>query len=130
MILRPPRSTRTDTLFPYTTLFRSLLRRFDRLGDPRADHRLALGKLAVHHAREQRLLTEDAKQVVLQRQVEADEAGVALPTGPAAALVVAAAAFVPHRAQHDQAARGLHLLPPRLDPVLDPRFGPVPLPSF
>src|SRR3546814_2504481 len=26
MILRPPRSTRTDTLFPYTTLFRSLLR--------------------------------------------------------------------------------------------------------
>src|SRR3546814_12904685 len=27
MIRRPPRSTRTDTLFPYTTLFRSLLRR-------------------------------------------------------------------------------------------------------
>src|SRR3546814_2532715 len=26
MILRPPRSTRTDTLFPYTTLFRSALR--------------------------------------------------------------------------------------------------------
>src|SRR3546814_13355424 len=25
MIRRPPRSTRTDTLFPYTTLFRSLL---------------------------------------------------------------------------------------------------------
>src|SRR3546814_17275504 len=25
MILRPPRSTRTDTLFPYTTLFRSRL---------------------------------------------------------------------------------------------------------
>src|SRR3546814_7132055 len=29
MIRRPPRSTRTDTLFPYTTLFRS--RRFERL---------------------------------------------------------------------------------------------------
>src|SRR3546814_4077678 len=28
MILRPPRSTRTDTLFPYTTLFRSSLERF------------------------------------------------------------------------------------------------------
>src|SRR3546814_19419170 len=28
MIRRPPRSTRTDTLFPYTTLFRS-----DRAGD-------------------------------------------------------------------------------------------------
>src|SRR3546814_16906479 len=27
MYRRPPRSTRTDTLFPYTTLFRSFLRR-------------------------------------------------------------------------------------------------------
>src|SRR3546814_2111057 len=27
MIRRPPRSTRTDTLFPYTTLFRSLYHR-------------------------------------------------------------------------------------------------------
>src|SRR3546814_9196564 len=26
MIRRPPRSTRTDTLFPYTTLFRSILK--------------------------------------------------------------------------------------------------------
>src|SRR3546814_14533997 len=26
MIRRPPRSTRSDTLFPYTTLFRSMLR--------------------------------------------------------------------------------------------------------
>src|SRR3546814_15137934 len=29
MIRRPPRSTRTDTLFPYTTLFRSRLRRIE-----------------------------------------------------------------------------------------------------
>src|SRR3546814_10167226 len=29
MIRRPPRSTRTDTLFPYTTLFRSVLAWFD-----------------------------------------------------------------------------------------------------
>src|SRR3546814_2378566 len=28
MIRRPPRSTRTDTLFPYTTLFRSLREQF------------------------------------------------------------------------------------------------------
>src|SRR3546814_2573548 len=28
MIRPPPRSTRTDTLFPYTTLFRSLIPRF------------------------------------------------------------------------------------------------------
>src|SRR3546814_17817541 len=35
MIRRPPRSTRTDTLFPYTTLFRSARHRehrFDRFG--------------------------------------------------------------------------------------------------
>src|SRR3546814_13668907 len=30
MIRRPPRSTRTDTLFPYTTLFRSRLTGFNR----------------------------------------------------------------------------------------------------
>src|SRR3546814_13074662 len=36
MVRRPPRSTRTDTLFPYTTLFRSLVLEvpedFDALG--------------------------------------------------------------------------------------------------
>src|SRR3546814_2034710 len=31
MLRRPPRSTRTDTLFPYTTLFRSAWRRIPRL---------------------------------------------------------------------------------------------------
>src|SRR3546814_14782263 len=37
MIRRPPRSTRTDTLFPYTTLFRSIVDRVlysYRIGDP------------------------------------------------------------------------------------------------
>src|SRR3546814_9442367 len=34
MIRRPPRSTRTDTLFPYTTLFRSDV--FERAGSDRA----------------------------------------------------------------------------------------------
>src|SRR3546814_4651290 len=38
MIRRPPRSTRTDTLFPYTTLFRSL-GGFLELGLVRPDHR-------------------------------------------------------------------------------------------
>src|SRR3546814_10677944 len=36
MILRPPRSTRTDTLFPYTTLFRSVIHHpglLDELGE-------------------------------------------------------------------------------------------------
>src|SRR3546814_15225565 len=41
MIRRPPRSTRTDTLFPYTTLFRSYLRQLGvlmalRLNDKKA----------------------------------------------------------------------------------------------
>src|SRR3546814_9826118 len=34
MIRRPPRSTRTDTLFPYTTLFRSLRRANRRDASP------------------------------------------------------------------------------------------------
>src|SRR3546814_10815903 len=38
MIRRPPRSTRTDTLFPYTTLFRSVL----------ADRCLCRGLLVIH----------------------------------------------------------------------------------
>src|SRR3546814_8482880 len=33
MIPRPPISTRTDTLFPYTTLFRSLTMKIDRVSD-------------------------------------------------------------------------------------------------
>src|SRR3546814_6282949 len=51
MIRRPPRSTRTDTLFPYTTLFRSV----DRLAEPRRharshhlDHRAGRGARLAH----------------------------------------------------------------------------------
>src|SRR3546814_13801135 len=50
MIRRPPRSTRTDTLFPYTTLFRSAAgaRRPDdlRRGRPRAAPRIDLHRRA------------------------------------------------------------------------------------
>src|SRR3546814_8358086 len=34
MIRRPPRSTRTDTLFPYTTLFRSTIAAVNRVCPP------------------------------------------------------------------------------------------------
>src|SRR3546814_5547338 len=51
MIRRPPRSTRTDTLFPYTTLFRSAaaapdrVRRWRRHRERRLDRRqLALSR--------------------------------------------------------------------------------------
>src|SRR3546814_1535722 len=36
MIRRPPRSTRTDTLFPYTTLFRSVIAGIRDRSDPRS----------------------------------------------------------------------------------------------
>src|SRR3546814_5450912 len=47
MIRRPPRSTRTDTLFPYTTLFRSKLQiaftlGWDKPGEGRTSERLVL----------------------------------------------------------------------------------------
>src|SRR3546814_1339175 len=39
MIRRPPRSTRTDTLFPYTTLFRAAADLYlDLRGEPLRDH--------------------------------------------------------------------------------------------
>src|SRR3546814_3637600 len=41
MMLRPPRSTRTDTRLPYTTLFRSLRQRTPR-------RHAAVGELAQH----------------------------------------------------------------------------------
>src|SRR3546814_13623473 len=42
MIRRPPRSTRTDTLFPYTTLFRSPFPHADTLLRKRANPRHAM----------------------------------------------------------------------------------------
>src|SRR3546814_4868516 len=46
MIRRPPRSTRTDTLFPYTTLFRS-----PQLGEPVFCHQEACGCAVILLAR-------------------------------------------------------------------------------
>src|SRR3546814_19754976 len=40
MIRRPPRSTRTDTLFPYTTLFRSLA-----IGDGSVTHHVPVDEI-------------------------------------------------------------------------------------
>src|SRR3546814_7095186 len=45
MIRRPPRSTRTDTLFPYTTLFRSPLPNEDY--GPKPDHSASRAGVAV-----------------------------------------------------------------------------------
>src|SRR3546814_6552483 len=58
MIRRPPRSTRTDTLFPYTTLFRSEDFVTDAVGDRDADimlvgrhHRVRVDELFQHRRR-------------------------------------------------------------------------------
>src|SRR3546814_3862552 len=59
MIRRPPRSTRTDTLFPYTTLFRSL-----RLARQDADHRSVVEQAA-------RLpFAHELRQVAAEQHVE------------------------------------------------------------
>src|SRR3546814_14591258 len=51
MIRRPPRSTRTDTLFPYTTLFRSALKMarqyFLEIGQPQR-HRIIARQQSYH----------------------------------------------------------------------------------
>src|SRR3546814_10553316 len=68
MIRRPPRSTRTDTLFPYTTLFRS------DVGERRAevaDHLRALGLATGERAR--RAVEAQVAQADLHEGVEAVE---------------------------------------------------------
>src|SRR3546814_19710199 len=42
-IRRPPRSTRTDTLFPYTTLFRAMIARLERRARSASPGRSARG---------------------------------------------------------------------------------------
>src|SRR3546814_2886800 len=58
MIRRPPRSTRTDTLFPHTTLFRSRVRRPDGLA--RRDEGGPCDR--VHHAGASRQATGRGRQ--------------------------------------------------------------------
>src|SRR3546814_19403901 len=68
MIRRPPRSTRTDTLFPYTTLFRSL-----RPGGVGGVDRLAGVPNRLHGAR---ILLADA--LLHRRRLDHAAAGCAL----------------------------------------------------
>src|SRR3546814_2514247 len=51
MIRRPPRSTRTDTLFPYTTLFRSWRIGLRRAGRGSGDARLSTAESRPDHHR-------------------------------------------------------------------------------
>src|SRR3546814_11483227 len=54
MIRRPPRSTRTDTLFPYTTLFRSDIAALGHQHDAQI-----LGALVAHILQDRQLLVGD-----------------------------------------------------------------------
>src|SRR3546814_1367779 len=49
MIRRPPRSTRTDTLFPYTTLFRSMDKRWHVRKIKMAAHRIIHANQCARH---------------------------------------------------------------------------------
>src|SRR3546814_1305149 len=76
MIRQPPRSTRTDTLFPYTTLFRSArLGRFepDQRGIGRGIGALEFHKQVLHQRplgiRRLRITLGGASHIVADRQV-------------------------------------------------------------
>src|SRR3546814_16359404 len=76
MIRRPPRATRTDTLVPYTTLFRSARRAFERRPYPACRGRT--------HCRSHSLAPRSADPLPQERTrllAEADNPRRAKPTG-------------------------------------------------
>src|SRR3546814_17830871 len=80
MMRRPPRSTRTDTLFPYTTLFRSDAATFHHRGF-QADERPIRQRAAVDHREmaDQHILADDRREAlgaVRHRAVAMNDAAV------------------------------------------------------
>src|SRR3546814_19978697 len=83
---RPPRSTRTDTLFPYTTLVRSLWRRLQRLGLPAELSRSLLEKVAgINEPRQawRMVLAYLAQAIKVTKNEPLEEGGVIALVGPA-----------------------------------------------
>src|SRR3546814_12320810 len=98
MIRRPPVSTRTDTLFPYTTLFRSITHRADDAFDIRP---VADDQLPVEPVTEQW-----RKPAIALRRVECVEA----PVGQARHARLEIEHAVMHRCDHDVGnAASLHV---------------------
>src|SRR3546814_17854838 len=103
MVLRPPRSTRTDTLFPYTTLFRSVARHRrlepvvggvidERTADGVIDVALHEGRVAEHAEVAQRIRKD--REGKLQRPTDALQAGAGTVEGrPELELAPRIAAF-------------------------------------
>src|SRR3546814_7297643 len=120
MILRPPRSTRTDTLFPYTTLFRGLCteRRLQRACDSRMHckavssfGRELIGKSRSNLARAQ-LPGVGETRIAMIRTIE--KPGRQLPA-------IYRSALAPRR------RRGRHITIPR--GAVDPSQVPCPFPN-
>src|SRR3546814_15329516 len=82
MIRSPPRSTRTDTLFPYTTLFRSDARR-DLLRQTLASRgealRIARDRAEAGYTSQLELRQAEAEYHATEQQVPAIEAAIARP---------------------------------------------------
>src|SRR3546814_10172938 len=108
MIRRPPRSTRTDTLFPYTTLFRSL-----GIGDRRQHRGIIEIFLPVEIAREGTARKADKRRLILFERAAEAHRGDAFRRMPPRRKI--------HR--HIRTPRSvLQYLPPMLEPpVVDPK---------
>src|SRR3546814_7466062 len=86
MIRRPPRSTRTDTLFPYTTLFRShALARFETLeAAVGLGHRVVQMRVAVEDVDHLQVVAlADLEVVEVVRRGDLDRTGALLGIGVA-----------------------------------------------
>src|SRR3546814_11943678 len=78
---RPPKSTRTDTLFPYTTLFRSLAKLLQRLdaGHPSAGLGIRRGIAAIGRQPAGELPHVDISRILRQLAALADAGTVVVP---------------------------------------------------
>src|SRR3546814_11876831 len=92
MIRRPPRSTRTDTLFPYTTLFRSNFRSklapgaITADGKPMADIPDPMRRRALRHASPEGFETAIPRLMLAARRLP--ESGMASGYEPVACLIL------------------------------------------
>src|SRR3546814_14108767 len=103
MIRRPPRSTRTDTLFPYTTLFRSVATHAHRVtSDVRALSPPSAGRMRLCEAAEGRY----ALRSVTHCQAVGSRAGKMLTTigSTNRSPIAAATATAPLRRRHTKSA--------------------------
>src|SRR3546814_12401621 len=115
MIRRPPRSTRTDTLFPYTTLFRSdaviiLPRVGEEAGDLWDRNREGEGRIAIVGAGDGGIDADDAPALVDERAARiaardlggVDQHGDAVDRAPVRYIALAA-----HRRARGEAGKSV-----------------------